>query len=133
MVSNLHYSKPLVCCSECSLRATITAPPFRQIALWRGVSRAWAIRKLCGFCDTAGMSRARKYRHLPGHSGTLPDDLYAYADAPDVPRRCDLPDRVVTDDWPDLVPVSDAEITVFEAWFERELDALLRDQDTDLV
>ncbi len=41
--------------------------------------------------------------------------------------------RVVTDDWPDLVPVSDAEITVFEAWFERELDALLCDQDTDLA
>ncbi|PIE16043.1 MAG: hypothetical protein CSA68_04045 [Rhodobacterales bacterium] len=79
------------------------------------------------------MSRARKYRQLPAHPGTLPDDLYAYADAPKVPRGCNLPDRIVTDDWPDLVPVSDAEITVFETWFEQELDALLRVQDMDLA
>ncbi len=91
------------------------------------------MRKLCGFCDIVGMSCARKYHQLPAHPGTLPDDLYAYADAPDVSRGCDLSDRIVTDDWPGLVPVSDAEITVFEAWFERELDALLRDEDTDLA
>ncbi len=91
------------------------------------------MRESGAFYDTVGMSRARKYCQHPAHPGTLPDDLFAYADAPDVPRGCDLPDRVATDDWPDLVPVSDAEITVFEAWFERELDALLRDEDTDLA
>lgn len=85
------------------------------------------------FCDTVGMSHARKYRHHPAHSGPLPDDLYTYADAPDVSREPDLPNRIVTDDWPDLVPVTGAEITVFEAWFEQELDALMREDDANLA
>lgn len=89
------------------------------------------MRKSGAFCDTVGMSRARKYRPFLAHSGPLPDDLCAYADAPDVSREPDLPNRIVTDDWPDPVPVTDAEVTVFEAWFEQELDALLREDDAD--
>ena len=31
----------------------------------------------------------------------------------------------MTDDWPEDVPVSDAEVDVFEAWFGELLDELL--------
>ena len=49
------------------------------------------------------------------------DDLCDYARAPVRPsRRRAKRDRTtltVTDDWPEDVPVTDAEIAVFEAWF----------------
>jgi len=32
--------------------------------------------------------------------------------------------RIVTDDWPDEVPVTEAEIEVFEAWFGDLFDEL---------
>ncbi len=33
------------------------------------------------------------------------------------PPKLDLSDWTVTDDWPDRVPVTNAELAVFEAWF----------------
>jgi hypothetical protein len=57
-----------------------------------------------------------------------PDDLYDYARAPvRSARRCANRNRLtwtVTDDWPDDVPVTDAEIAVFEAWFGEFFDEL---------
>lgn len=61
-------------------------------------------------------------------SGSTPSDLYDYA-KPAV-RRLGRPTRTVdsdwtvTDDWPEAVPVSEAEIEVFEAWFGDLFDAL---------
>lgn len=55
-------------------------------------------------------------------TGALPDDLYDYAKPP-LPTRAgrpvkhDLAGWTVTDDWPDDVPVTEAEVDVFEAWF----------------
>lgn len=50
------------------------------------------------------------------------DDLYDYAAA--LPRRqagrhaqADQGEWIVTDDWPEQVPVSEAEVDAFEAWF----------------
>lgn len=79
------------------------------------------------------MSRACKYRHHPAQSGPLLDDLYTYADVPDMPRGRNLSGRIVADGWPDPVPATDAGVAVFEAWFEQELDALLREDDADLA
>ena len=50
----------------------------------------------------------------------LPDDLYDYARPP--ARRAGRPAPedatwTVTDDWPDEVPITEAELDVFEAWF----------------
>jgi len=49
------------------------------------------------------------------------DDLYDYATAPArACRRRTKRDRMTwtaTDDWPKDVPVTEAEIAVFEAWF----------------
>lgn len=61
----------------------------------------------------------------------LPDDLYDYLD--DRPQRSGAPraadDRAlcslpVVDDWPDRVPVTEAEIDVFERYFGDLLDKI---------
>lgn len=59
------------------------------------------------------------------------DDLYDYAVAParPSPRRAKRTSVTwtVTDDWPEDVPVTEAEIAVFEAWFGELFDELLGD------
>ena len=51
----------------------------------------------------------------------IPDDLYDYAHPPH--RRVGRPLKTnpaiwtVTDDWPARVPVTEAEVELFEAWF----------------
>jgi hypothetical protein len=58
----------------------------------------------------------------------LPDDLYDYARPP--VRRVGRPSRndptawTVKDNWPEDVPVTEAEIEVFEAWFGDLFDEL---------
>jgi hypothetical protein len=69
-------------------------------------------------------SRRTRTRQL----GPLPDDLYDHL-RPPVRRRRRLArkkpsDWTVTDDWPDEVPITEAEIEVFEAWFGDLLDEL---------
>ena len=69
-------------------------------------------------------SRPRRTRSL----GPLPDDLYDYLRP--APRRKGRPAGkvrsgwTVTDDWPDEVPITEAEIEVFEAWFGDLFDEL---------
>jgi hypothetical protein len=76
------------------------------------------------------MPRPRKPRAqditVPGD--VLPDDLYNYARPParraGRPTPDDPPTWTVTDDWPEDVPVTEAEIEVFEAWFGDLFDEL---------
>nr|WP_245572999.1 hypothetical protein [Lichenihabitans psoromatis] len=67
-------------------------------------------------------------------SGILPDDLYDYIPQDDIetpaprigrPPKHDVETWTVTDDWPERVPVTDAEIDLFEAWFGDIFDELL--------
>ena len=71
-------------------------------------------------------SQISQPRHAPG--GVLFDDLYDYLAAPARPgrRRANRASvtLTVTDDWPEDVPVTDAEIAVFEAWFGELFDEL---------
>jgi hypothetical protein len=60
--------------------------------------------------------------------GTLPDDLYDCL-RPRICRRGRPAKQVqsrwtVTDEWPDKVPITEAEIEVFEAWFGDLFDEL---------
>lgn len=59
------------------------------------------------------------------------DDLYDYAVAPARPGRRrakrSLVTWTVTDDWPEDVPVTEAEIAVFEAWFGELFDEVFGD------
>lgn len=79
--------------------------------------------------DDAAFDRlSRSTRRAGPAAGVLPDDLYDYyADVPD-PRHGPSPAPAetwrVTDDWPDRVPVTEAEIEVFERWFGDLFDEL---------
>ncbi|MBS7697511.1 MULTISPECIES: hypothetical protein [unclassified Chelatococcus] len=84
--------------------------------------------------------RKKRHRDVRGRPRrvapeTLPKDLYDYEDDP-LPtggrRRGNTPllgpngkEMRVTDDWPDYVPVTEAEIDVFERWFGDVFDELL--------
>lgn len=46
------------------------------------------------------------------------------------PPKYDMSTWRVTDDWPDPVPVTDAEIAVFEQWFGDFFDELFGSSDT---
>lgn len=79
------------------------------------------------------MSRApancHSKRHGRARTGALPSDLYAYAEAKPLPRigrppKHDPETWAITDDWPERVPVTDAEVDVFEAWFGDLFDDL---------
>ena len=68
-----------------------------------------------------------RHRHdLP--TFRAPADLYDYAAPPmrrlGRPRKHDLADWHVVDDWPACVPVTPAEVDVFEAWFGDLFDEL---------
>ena len=69
-------------------------------------------------------SRSRRTRTL----GPLPDDLYDHLRPPVRRRRRRAKKKpsewTVTDDWPDEVPATEAEIEVFEAWFGDLFDEL---------
>jgi hypothetical protein len=59
--------------------------------------------------------------------GILPDDLYIQTEPwPRIggPPKHDLSPWTVTDDWPERVPVTQAEVDVFEAWFSDLVDEL---------
>ena len=59
--------------------------------------------------------------------GILPVDLYIPTEPwPRIgrPAKHDLSTWTVTDDWPESVPISDAELDVFEAWFGDLFDDL---------
>lgn len=73
-------------------------------------------------------SQESRRRRVPADAQC--DDLYDYARAPARPgRRRAKRDRTltVTDDWPEDVPVTEAEIAVFEAWFGELFDELFGD------
>jgi hypothetical protein len=75
------------------------------------------------------MARKRKSRIRNGTAqDSLPDDLYDYARPPDRrvgrPAAEDTTAWTVTDDWPDEVPITGAELDVFEAWFGDLFDEL---------
>lgn len=63
------------------------------------------------------------------NNSVAPDDLYDYAKPPSRrpgrPIRNDPTTWIVKDDWPESLPVTDAEVDVFEAWFGDLFDELL--------
>ena len=74
-------------------------------------------------------SRKSKPRDIAPPSAAPSDDLYDYArpvmPRPGRPAPEDTTTWTVTDDWPEDVPVTEAEIKVFEAWFGDLFDELL--------
>lgn len=71
----------------------------------------------------------RSPRRAGDAAGILPNDLYDYYAAEPDPRRAAPPVAEgktwrVTDDWPERVPITKAEIEVFERWFADIFDEL---------
>lgn len=82
--------------------------------------------------------RAQRGRPKQPAPGTLPDDLYDYDDDPapriSPPRGSpshvfDVEKLPVIDDWPDEVPITEAEIQVFERWFADVFDEMFGSVD----
>jgi hypothetical protein len=73
-------------------------------------------------------SRKSKPRDIAAPSAHPADDLYDYARPPAArlgrPALEDPTTWTVKDDWPEDVPVTEAEIEVFEAWFGDLFDEL---------
>lgn len=63
-------------------------------------------------------------------TGRLPGNLYGYADTlASLRRQRPSPTpalMTVNDDWPEYIPVTEAEIAVFEAWFGDILEELIQ-------
>lgn len=71
----------------------------------------------------------RPKRDGRARTGALPSDLYAYAEVKPLPRigrppRHDPKTWTITDDWPERVPVTNAEVDVSGAWFGDRFDDL---------
>ena len=74
----------------------------------------------------ASSHRSRRLRSEPDSTATI--DLYNWL-APRARRRgrpvkSDQVSWTVTDDWPEEIPVTEAELDVFEAWFGDLFDEL---------
>ena len=74
--------------------------------------------------------RGRPRRQAPQ---TLPEDLYDYDDDPaprissprgSPPDAFDVEKLPVIDDWPEKVPITEAEVQVFERWFADVFDEM---------
>src|SRR5260370_5721887 len=79
-------------------------------------------RSFDGVCLSQGaMAHHQKSRRRTRSPGSLPDDLYDYlqpaARRRSPPAKKKRSEWSVTDDWPEEVPITEAEIEVFEAWF----------------
>lgn len=70
------------------------------------------------------VSRSRRANRPPTASEQLEELLGCPWPFPGRPPKHDLSTWTVTDDWPDPVPVTDAEIEVFERWFGDLFDEL---------
>jgi hypothetical protein len=75
------------------------------------------------------MARSQKLRRQHADlSRTAPDNPYDYARPPERRASRPAPEKPTTwtvkDDWPEEVPVTEAEIEVFEAWFGDLFDEL---------
>ncbi len=87
------------------------------------MAQSWAILLGARRRDTADMPRPVR-KPVPTTSEQLQALLGNPWPFPCQPPKHDLSTRTVTDDWPERVPLTDAEVEVFERWFADLLDEL---------
>ena len=87
------------------------------------MAQSWAILLAVRWRDTADMPRPVR-KPAPTASKQL-EALLGYPwPFPGRPGKHDLSTWTITDDWPDQVPVTEAEVKVFERWFADLFDEL---------
>jgi len=87
------------------------------------VAQSWAILLAACRRDTADMSRPVLKPVL--RASEQLEKLLGYPwPFPGRPPKHDLSTWTVTDDWPEQIPVTEAEVDVFEAWFGDLFDEL---------
>jgi hypothetical protein len=87
------------------------------------VAQSWAILLAGRRRDTGDMPRPF-LKPAPTVSEQLEKLLGCPWPFPGRPPKHDLSTWTVTDDWPERVPVTEAEVDVFEAWFGDLFDEL---------
>jgi hypothetical protein len=87
------------------------------------VAQSWAILLAAHRRDTADMFRPG-VKPVPTVSEQLEKLLGDPWPFPGRPPKHDLSTWTVTDDWPERVPVTEAEVEVFERWFADLFDGL---------
>ncbi len=87
------------------------------------MAQTWAILPGWHPRDDVGMSRSSR-RPAPTASEQLAALLGCPWPFPGRPPKHDLSTWIITDDWPEHVPVTEAEVDVFEAWFGDIFDEL---------
>jgi hypothetical protein len=76
------------------------------------------------------MAQSKPYRRKPiGRPQALgagPSDLYDYLKPIEPSRKRHCPGKriTITDDWPEIVPITEAEVRIIEAYFGDVLDEL---------
>jgi hypothetical protein len=97
-------------------------------ALQRDMAWSSAVLWIGQACHTGAMALPQKTRQRRATARAPLDNLYDYARTPARPGRRRAKRAsvtwTVTDDWPKDVPVTEAEIDVFEAWFGDLFDEL---------
>jgi hypothetical protein len=98
-----------------------------QVFLHPGAKRSQAQTKVilsrASFGDSGPMARPRKER--PPTASEQLEVLLGYPwPFQGRPPKHDLSTWTVTDDWPEDIPVTEAEVDVFEAWFGDLFDEL---------
>ena len=84
-------------------------------------------REMRGSLSNMGLSRKRRRRAPRGWSeglADLHDYMQPHPTRASSRRSATSAPIVVTDDWPEQVPIGDAELRVIEGAFREELDAL---------
>lgn len=81
------------------------------------MAQSWAILLAAGRRDTSDMPRP-VIKPAPTVSEQLEVLLGHPWPFPGRPPKHDLSTWTVTDDWPECVPITEAEVEVFERWFD---------------
>jgi hypothetical protein len=103
------------------------AAPLATIGEQRALAWRSAVPPAAASRDPAAMSQTCSSRRRRAERGALPDDLYiVLAPRPRIgrPIKHAVERWTVTDDWPDPIPVGNAKLDVFEAWFGDLFDEL---------
>lgn len=85
---------------------------------------AWSAQDRTEDIATNSVTGPLRSSRPPTSSAQLEELLGSPWPFPGRPPKHDLDTWTVTDDWPDPVPVTDAEIEVFERWFGDLFDEL---------